>query len=227
MGAFEKEMIVNGSLNPSLTLDEILEHFDEKGWVVATWSVIVNMNVYHNVDNLPEYSDVVKHPRKHLLDAWEARERLMETLNVNRKNKHIDEGRNLHEVASTIATPKNHVLRLFPYQAVGYIGCLTDWNTFETAKVKRVIKKIEALRIRSDFGINNTNTGREVLSWMIEGDSRITLCIDCMSKATKSRVLQEFDGHIRAIMALAKPDSIRLEGSEEGSYEMHYVMWWD
>lgn len=226
MGTFEKELIVNGSLNPSLTLDEILENFDDQGLAFAAWSIIVKMNVHYKIDGLPEYSDVNKNPRQHLLDAWERHERLMEMLEFIRKEQHVQEGRDLHEVVSTIATPRNHALRLFPYQAIGYIGCLSDWENFESTRVQHVIEKIEALGIRADFGINNPNTGKEVLSWEIVGDSYVTLCIDCMGK-TKSRVLNDFDAHIRAIMKSANPDMIRLEGSEESSYELRYVMWWD
>lgn len=224
MAEFEKQLIVNGSLNPSLTLDEILANFTGNDLVRAAWSMVAKLSVFHKVEGLPSHDDVEKDPAFYVRNIWEWRETVLAEEKRNRQAAQLAEGKAAFQALSAIRTPSVHTLRFYSYQAIGYIRCLSAWNDFNPTEAADVVERIENLGIRADFGINNPNTGKEVISWEIEGDSRIVLCIDGMGQ-TKEYVQKHFDGEIQAIMKVyGKPELIRKEVEE---YQLRYVMWWD
>lgn len=224
MANFEKNLIVNGSLNPSLTLEEILENFSGMDLVQAAWSIVVKLNVFHHIEGLPTHADLQEDPEGHLKAVWQRREDVLADEKAEREVRQLREGEALFSTLSAISTPKVHTLRLYSYQLIGYIRCLTAWNNFVPAAAADVVKRIEDLGICGDFGINNPNTGKDVISWEIEGDSRIVLCIDGMGR-TKEHVAENFDAKIQAIMKVyGEPELIR---KEEEEYQLRYVMWWD
>lgn len=223
MSAFEKNLIVNGSLNPSLTLDELFEHFTDRDRAVAAWSIAVDLNVYHKHENIPTYNEVNDNPDYQLKALWKLRENTLAQNKMVLHDQHKEEGEATFAALSAIRTPHCHTLRFFPFQAVGYISCLSAWNSFNPNAVALAVIKIEELNIRQDCGINNPNTGKEVTSWEVEGDRYFTLRIKT-GGSTKERVKREYDHLIKTIMEGAEPAYIDVT---EGEYEMRYTMTFD
>lgn len=221
MSKFEKELIVNGSLNPSLTLNEILENFSATDWMRAAWSIRVFLDVFEEIQDLPTYDQICEDPERSLKAMWDLRDDVLTEKKGEQIKRHQQEGKDLFAALSVIKTPRVHTLRLFPFQAIGYIGCLSAWNDFNPFTMADVVRRIEALNIRSDFGINNPNTGKEVVTWEIEGDRTMTMRIDAMGTGTKLRVQEEYDPMIRAIMSRAEPNRVRMI---EDNYEIFYAM---
>ena len=226
MSTFEKNLIVNGSLNPSLSLQEIESHFSEQDWCRVASTIAAYLNFLDKSVDIPKHSEILEKPGFYLNMLWHLRELFHNDQRVALSKEHTLEGQDLYTAISKISSPRSHTLQLFPYQAYGYVGCLSDLNNFKVPSVQRVILEVERLGILSDFGINNTNTGKEVVSWEIQGDY-VVLCINCMSLKTKVNVLKDHDSMIKTLMTSANPDVIRVEGSEDGSRQLRYVMRWD
>lgn len=224
MSTFEKQLIVNGRLNPSLALSEILEHFDSADIARAAWSVAVDLKVHHKLEDVAEYAEVQEDPEGHLKALWERRAQKIFHYEKFEVYQHKQEGEDLYRALSAVRTPRSHVLCLYPYQAVGYIECLTGWNKFVPNAVSQAIVKIEDLNIRSDFGINNPNTGKKILSWEVQGDRYFTLRIDTMGTATKEMIKRDYDHIIKTIMGVTQAAYVDVT---EGEYEMRYTMVFD
>lgn len=223
MSTLEKQLIVNGRLNPSLALSEILENFESSDIARAAWSIVVDLKVHHKMEDVPTYDEVHDDPENHLKALWERRAEKLAKDDEDEKAQHKQEGEALYRALSAVRTPRSHVLCLYPYQAVSYIGCLSAWNNFLPYSVCKAVIQIEELNIRSDFGINNPNTGKKIVSWEVVGDCYFTLRLDTMGSDTKTMIKRDYDHLIKTIMA---GTNAYVEVTE-GQYEMRYTMIFD
>lgn len=222
MTAFAKHLIVNGSLNPSLTLEELLNHFIANDWVQAAWSIAVELNVYHGDKDKISYDDIKASPKAKLLELWTKRKTTLRAKSAAENEAYFKEGRQMHTFLSSIRTPEPHILSFHPHQALGYLEECTAWNKFSPRKLQRVIEEIEALDIRADFGENNPNTGRKIVSWSNRRD--YWMLKFKLGGETKNKIVNRYDRILREIFRQAEPDSVRVE---EDQFEMTYVLWWD
>ncbi|WP_415912473.1 hypothetical protein [Neptuniibacter sp. QD37_11] len=222
---FTKQLIVNASLNPSITLDEILAHFEDKEIAQAAWYIAVELSHTFNLTT-PTHEEILDNPKGQMRSLWVLWTGVKLARKQQEQGVQFSEGVKLAEcLAGLQAPPQGHTLEFYPHQALGYLSKQDAWNNFDPKLLSRVIHKIEELGIRSDFGENNPNTGCEIITWANNRDYWYLRLEKCCDQTVES--ILALDTTIYTILREAKPEVIRLEGMQKDDRHVTYVLWWD
>lgn len=231
----EKSLIVNGSLNPSLSKEEILNNFSDEDVVKAANSISVKLNIYFNVssDELPTYAEIKKTPIAKFGYLWDFLELKKEEKKIEVSKKEFKEGQDLQKAVFSIHTPEKMTVSLTSNQAKGYLSGISNWNDFDNKKVIKVVEEIEKLNIVSNYGNNNPNTGNEVLSYRMIGDEYFIMVVDLGGETLND--LKKIEPKIMTILNQMNADVVRYDDSEiindpriGNPYgKALYVCWWD
>lgn len=226
---FEKNLIVNGSLNTTITLEEILEHYgDNNSLTIAAWNICVELNVYHKAGNLPSYEEICANPKDHLIAIWERNTQAKELAKAEAHKEQFEEGKKIAEFIksmpnrSTTATFSNPSFPMSPSQALGYLSVDSGFNNYNPLEVTKAFRKIESLGIRQDYGLNNPNTGKENTTYTREGDYWFVSFE--VSENKQEEFLQKWGAQIETALRGAGADSIRIERRQ---FDLFFVSWWD
>lgn len=221
---FEKHLIVNGSINPSISDEELIEHFGQEEWLTVAHYTQVEMNVYHKVESKYKYEELKTDTRARMLELRKTLRNLEAEKRQELDDKDFKEGAAIYNFLGSTRCVGAHQLHFSPSQAKGYISQSSSWNNFNPDKMIDVINEIEGLNFRCDYGINNPNSGREVFSWRSYRDYWI-LVVKIGGETLNN--LRQILPQIEAIMMKANPSVVRLDTSNEKSGEVEVVMWWD
>ncbi|WP_210499632.1 hypothetical protein [Vibrio crassostreae] len=227
---FEKKLIVNGSLNTTITLEEILTHYPtSKDLATAAWNIIVKLNVYHKIQDLPTYKEVEADARNVLQTVWKLNEKIMVEKKAESHLAEMEEGKQIFNFFK--ATPirsksfkfEKPEIPMSPSQATGYLSMTgEDFNYYTAANMQKALEKIEALNIRQDYGVNNCNTGKEITTYVRNGDH--WLVSFSVSERQQEVFLKTYESELICIGRQAKADVSRIETSK---FDVTLVLWWD
>lgn len=223
MSTYPKHLITNGSLNPSLTLVEILTHFTREDWVYAARAIAMDVAKLHGLT--PDSDTIVSDPENILTDLWRSRDELAMVEKGRQEARQVAEGKALYTHLQQLSFPGSPSLHLYPFQAIGYLERCDGVNNFVPKIMQEVIKQIERLNLRSDFGINNVNSQQPITSWQLCKFNTWALRFDISGTNTLPRIIERDDA-IRSILSKATPDTIDIE-HDRRSFSFNYSMWWD
>ncbi len=220
-----KALIVNGSLNPSLDLCEILEHYGEQKQLFrAAWSLIVNMGVCWKVEGLMDSQQLTAcleaAPEQTMRRIWEQheRERARHTGTIEQLER--DEGAALARIIGAVKRQNELRLPLTHAQARGFVSVQEGFNRYCPKAMARVIEAVAARRISLDYGPNNPNTAAPTGHWVF--------CGDAWEFIAELKAAQLEANHLEAIIELlqsAGADSVSREALGRDTYCVR--AWWD
>lgn len=219
----EKQLIVNGSVNPSLTLEEILENFTTSDFLRAAWNITCKITTYFShAGKQPTHSEIRSDSQNMLIRQWTLLKSLEADKLKSNQAREFQEGVRFYEFVDSISSPKQHTIELTTHQALGFLDKQSAWNNYDPKKIAKAIENVGALGLYLDYGVNNPNTGRNIVSWAYHGDYWL-LRIE-RSAANPSKVTEKAHEKILTILGHTDPSFVRVEEEE---YERTYVMWWD
>lgn len=219
----EKQLIVNGNINPSLTLEEILENFNADDFLNLAWRITCNINnCFSHAGDQPSRSEIGGDPRNMLIKQWSLLKSLEADKLKSDQAREFQEGVQFYEFVASISSPKQHTIELTTHQALGFLSKQSSWNEYDPKKIAKAIEKVAALGLYLDYGVNNPNTGRNIISWASNGEYWF-LRVE-RSAASPSKVTEDAHQTVLTILGHAGSEVVRFEDDE---YERTYVMWWD
>ena len=223
MTTFEKQLFVNGSLNPSLSLQEIIDNFSLKDYVQAAWNVVV----HSRMDSDSEFSHkmIEADPEGMLKTVWDRAAQLKAEKKLAEDVRLYDEGEKLGKMITSGMLPKTPFIPMYPAQAKGFCKALSSFNRFNKANLVSIIDLIEELGIKQDCGINNPNTGEDITYWCFNGDAWV-LRFDGVGKNKHEEWLANHESSIMTILKNKSfwADSVRIEKED---FHIDFVIWWD
>lgn len=223
---FEKKLIVNGSVNPSITLDEILEHFGTKDYIDAAWNIAVHLNVYYGQD-LVSHDSVCEAPKESLVQQWENFEVAKRVKQQELADKEFKEGKELFNFIKNFNNQSKSFefcdpsIPMSPNQALGYFSNTEQWNHYSSSLVSRAVNKIESFSIRADYGVNNPNTGNLITTYVKSGDH--LLVSFKVTEEKQDAWLEKHKIHITLALESASTCSVRVVRKK---FEVTFVAYW-
>lgn len=224
---FEKKVIVNGSINPSITLDEILEHYTANEFKDAAWNIAVKLDVYFG-QKLATYDEVCAEPREMLIKLWGELEKATNAKAKEKASQEFQEGLELFAFLDKFKIKTDSVafrhpeFPMTPNQALGFLSTYEQWNNYDSQKIASAVRKIEDLNIREDFGVNNPNTGSEITTYLKKGDCFIVSFK--VSERQHDEWVKKHEASVTTILTGAAPDSVRVI---KGKFDITFVAYWD
>ena len=242
-----KQLIVNGSLNPSMTSEELLQ-LEGEDLIQAAWYIQVSITrgyslfypevMYLHAEIYAKICEEVKIPcythadlhtnTKEKLDVLlKAKEAIKIRYMVDLEFKEAHQGRELYRLQKELNFKGR--FDLTPFQLMGYISARGNWNCFETVPVKRAIRKLELSVPVRDFGINNPNTGMREHQWSIENDYIYLKSPYLSQREGESDKWAIFFSTFEVSMEGAKADSIQSSKTTNGASitGFEFYAWWD
>ncbi|MDK9789768.1 hypothetical protein [Vibrio sp. D431a] len=225
---FLKKPIVNGSVNPSITLEEILANFDDKVFVDCAWTLAVKLDVRHNVKTI-SYDEVKASPRDSLLKIWDEHEQVISKQMQDLKATEMAEGKGYFEFVKSFTNRSRGsgrmapVIPMSPNQILGYLAASEErWNYFEPSKIASSIRDIEKMKIRADYGTNNINTGEEITTYILSG-GHLNVQFN-VSENKQDEWLRKHEAAITVRLKSSNPYSVKVEKSK---FEITFKAYWD
>lgn len=252
-----KNLIVNGKVNPSLSKSEFLEFCIDRSCLLGgCWNLIVSMtNSYNQCTDL-NWIDAPSHTEleKTILSGSQSEALKLAGSIFDRfllfKDQHrvktfdadIIKGEKLGEVMNNVLRPEAGAIYLNTAQFLGLSKTLMrDFNNFEVQRLQRNVLKVYELNIFNDYGINNPNTGQDCLFWCL--DLRNLDYVDCVfttscgiTQLTEEKITSA-EGQIKCFLQDTKPDSVKrindywpnvnAPGNSNKIYSVKYRMFWD
>jgi hypothetical protein len=240
----DKQPIVNGSINPTLTADELTQ-FDTDTKRTALWSLKVGTEFAHHYEDVEpsiftplryELSyDELKEADDALLD-WHIRE-LTRQSDDHRREMEAQTGRFFYQLGREFheAQKKFRIageFRMTLSQLCGYITAEGAGNSFDPVKVKPVLRCVDRTFPRLDYGLNNPNTGRRQHFWTIE-NATIRLKVDYLKGEAMETVRAWFKVSEPVIRTHAVADEVSLIVNDfsisetDIAYDATVRLWWD
>lgn len=235
-----KELIVNGCLNKTLTLTELLG-FDFEAKRTAVHYLQVGGEYRHHH---PEIDADIFEPLKPLYDYKQLHAFTEVELNLALKDVydrvqlhlkkmlalsevyHYRLGRDIHEAAKKLKFRGE--FELTKAQLKGFVSAIGNWNDFHTERVKQVIDKLHETAPRMNYGVNNPNTGYIKHKWSIQNGEYICLYYEYCYEAEIMEINKWFKS-VQGLKETCKADSFRLQVDEidKNGFSARLVMWWD
>jgi len=236
-----KYRVVNGSINPSLTLEELLQFStDEKRDTIHSLQVHghyfhhfqdIDHDVFEPLPDLYTYQQIKNEFNEiqvdeALKDVFNRLRKHEQTLRIKTEELHFQLGKEIFEARRKLKFNGEFVLS--KGQLLGFVLCIGNWNDFNVLNVHRTINFLHNDAPRKNFGDNNPNTGQLNHKWSIQDDfifmdfgynfEKEAKDIEAWFKTIKYRVEQ-----------LSKADSVRLavEDAGHGGFMVRLVLWWD
>lgn len=239
-----KEPICNGSINNSLTLEELLQ-FDlgrKAGFI-------------HNLNVSGEFAHSFKDIESSIFEklepvcTWQKANELLQQLD----ERSIDEAlkltfNNYQKHAQMLLAKTSDYLYNLGYempdvckkfkirgelqmalpQLLGYIAKGGSWNDFNVANVSKALQHIENTFPRKNYGQNNCNSGSKQHEFSIMSD--YIFCAVQYVNGNELEVIKKwFEENKNQLQRVSKCDSIRFESNdyEHDGHDFKLVMWWD
>lgn len=234
-----KDLICNGSINKTLTLEELLQFdIEHKHTAIRYLGTAgeyahsfeeIDGNVFTALPPLYEYQQIQEFNNEQANEAL--------TIVYNRLNEHhelmkqkshalhIELGKKIHGAQSELKFTGEFNLTFG--QALGFVSAAGNWNDFKVSKVHHLLKKLHDRAPRVNFGVNNPNTGRIWHTWSIKSDYILMNFGYTDERGVK--ILEEWFKTVKYLQNLANVDSFKLniESYENDGFEVSLVMWWD
>ena len=242
----KKEPFTNGSINPSLTISEMVE-FDDETKRKFLYQMILNVgknSAFNRQDIDPDiYQPLFFDEQKYRngikeIPASELNEELcrfdldvyvhLQKLRAQTYEKHFEQGKEINRVQKELGFAGE--LKMSLGKLCGYITAVGKWNDFDPEYIIPILHEMDADCPRQDYGVNNINSGRKHHTWSIKNDyiflnteyiggkQRIDTWVNWMNKA-----IHKYRHGLHV-------DSMRIDGEEYNdpiaAYK-HLVMWWD
>lgn len=234
---FEKELMVNCSLNPSLTLKEIQEHHhNHPDLSRVVWQIARQLDGFGVEGMNLTIQEIKQDTRGYLRRLWPLLEQEKEKAAKEEAKKEIFQGEDMYEAVSRFNIVSfSHefqapAIPMSPYQAIGYLRAESEagghWNDYNPLKLAEAIEKIEELKIRSDFGINNPNTGRKITTYIRQNNFWVISFDVARSHdpEAQERFYEKFGNDIIKIISKCETDD-RVWNSER--FEVQLKLTWD
>jgi hypothetical protein len=246
-----KRIIVNGSVNKLLTIDEMIQ-FNNGQKIRATWNISVDMEYAHNyrdVDPIVFEKPMPRYQYEHIRNLLN---RVEDTDHINAVLTDIMKARNDHHARMVTATNNRlyalgkempEVLKKYGIkgelemplaQLEGYLSATGKWNDFDPVKVSYALHIIDQSIPQVNYGLNNPNTGNKCHTFSIQSDY-IFVKVGYCTPEHLERLKEWFEKKKHTIQSESKADSVRYEQNdyrvdENGPITGHdftFVMWWD
>lgn len=237
-----KMPICNGSVNDSLTLDELLQfdagrkasfihNLQVSGQYNTSFSVLPE--VFVPMDSVYQWSEI-----KELLNGSEEELNLALTTVYNKLSNHrsslLRAEQDYYYKLGLITRERLKEVKIrgefeMPlYQLIGYIKSGGNWNDFNTERVNQSLKLIDKTFPRRNYGVNNCNTGQKQHVFTTMNDY-IFLKVSYCNSSELARFIEWFEQYKNEIAQINKCDSIRYEANEfeHDGRDFTLVMWWD
>jgi len=244
--AQQKQPIVNGSINPTLSLAE-MQAFDAETKVRLLWNMQVEMEsgyshsskidhrVYIGIPKRYEYQELKEMDEAQLNTALEVSQNILAKHRSNLIAKtvqlHREMGAQIYEAQKRLGFKAEIEMSLAKLE--GYLGAIGHWNDCNPNNICPVLCEIDANCPRVDYGVNNPNTGSEKHTWSTTGEY-VFLTVDYISETEKEKWIAFFNSFVLPKQDRMKADSLRYicEQYEAGyitepRYEFKIVIWWD
>jgi len=237
-----KEPICNGSINDSLSLDELLQ-FDagRKTSFIHSMQVSGQYNnsfsvlpeVFFKMDPIytwPEIQELLKGSESELNEAltkvYNKRSNHRAALLSAENDYYYKLGLMTREKLKEVKINGEFEMPL--HQLIGYIESGGNWNDFNTARVNQSLKLIDKTFPRRNYGANNCNTGTRQHVFTTMNDY-IFLKVSYCNSSELARFIEWFEQYKNEIAKINKCDSIRYESNEfeHDGRDFTLVMWWD
>ncbi len=239
-----KFLICNGSINATLTIDELLQFNEDNKRTALRYFQIegqyrqinseIDSSVFKPMQELYTYETLMQLSGSELdLALTKVYNNLQQheaQLQVATNRLHYDLGKKIH--AATIDLKFSGELKLTKGQLLGFIDAIGNWNDFRANKVAKAINYLHASAPRVNYGNNNPNTGRLWHEWCIAGDSIYMKFGLCNSEALAT--IKNWFNTITNVKSMAGADSFELhvqeiqnEYSKDQCYIVTVELWWD
>lgn len=236
--SIKKEPIVSGSFNHNLTQEEA-KAFPREQKLTMCWFLIVSFNHAHsfkNIENEVFYQTENLWSHKEL-EEIEDIDSILVCLMEAYQDKHydllqrsevygIEKGRNIAKAQKELSF--GGFIEMNYSRAMGYVMEGGSWNDFDSNNVSSMIKKIEGLAPRREYGPNNCNTGLIKHKWTLTGEY-LTLKYDYINSNELQPILDFYKSTWEIEGQKVKADSIRYEKEDfDGrAHSIELIMWWD
>ncbi len=233
--------IVNGSVNPNLTVELFKElPFESQRSVI--WNIMVSTEFAHSFKGTdPEIFSKPAEKYDHSSITEDNTIELYQTMRERFNNQHNrllsrtrDRryllGQEIYKVQKELGF--GGMLQLDSSRLCGYIKACGSWNDFKAGQVIGAIEKMETVVPKMDYGPNNPNTGHTIHKWkVVHGCEYVIMEFDFISATDFARVKEFYGKHFSPIGSSIKADSIRMEETALDDIGQYYsaelIWWWD
>jgi hypothetical protein len=236
-----KDLICNGSINPSLTIDELLQFdIDQKRTALHYLQVEggyppkfeeIETSVFEKLPELYSYKQWQEFDENQINEAltivYNRLQQHTQYLITKTGSVHYELGKSIHSAQQELRFGGE--LEMTIDKLRGYISCVGNWNGFKAGEVCRGLNRLHKIAPRRDCGINNCNTGSIRHKWSIESAFIFLKFGLCYEQEVND--IQTWFKTLSGIKEILKADSFRLqidpvEKSDNQAY-ITLVMWWD
>ena len=215
-----KKMIVNGSLNKTITEYEFLNNFSLEEQKQGLWYKSVGVGCFIPYVKIQEINT-----KEGIMNAFDKLEYQEEIRKREESQKEYFQGQKIRQAQKELSFGGS--LRLSYYQILGYVSQIGNWNDFDIYKVIPLIDRIQKEVPKMDYGVNNPNTGNDLHQWETVGGAYINVCFDSINEKDKERVVRYFNDHDFKFSSRASSARIEVNNLPNNRYEVKYIFWWD
>jgi hypothetical protein len=242
MDTTTKHVIVNGSYNKNITLEEILTYphedkirfFRSLIFTIEYGSHIPDINHSLFVKTTLPYSNetiTLENIDELLNRAFDDYSKAKYLYQYRTYQLNVGKGQSIYKAQNELGF--SGFIRMDYSRLIGYVKEQGQWNGFNPRLIIPVIENLEQLCPRIDYGFNNPNTGAKKHIWTTSGEY-ITLYYDFVDQKMLDRINQFYKNVFEIKAKSAKADSARIEITDlsqnevcKGYYNAELIMWWD
>lgn len=235
-----KGLITNGNINPSLSLDELLQ-FDLPEKRTAIHYLQVNAQYQHNYNEIDKdvfeslpymytYEQITKTFSEPEVDealkaAYTRLSAHIQLLKTKTEEYHYKLGKEIYEATEKLKF--NGELELSKGQLLGFITGIGNWNDFNVGKVSEAIEYLHENAPRMNCGVNNCNTGLLNHKWSIQSDYIFMNFGFNYEPAVKE--IEQWFKSVSHVRTMSNADSFHLQVDDVagGGFYVRVVLWWD
>lgn len=237
--------IINGSVNPRLTVDDFL-NLNKTAKRQVIWSILVSLGYAHcfsEVDFRVFEPSPFKVAQEDLWCDTEGSELDLDNLFVQAKKEYKnhhdrmraktsvfyqEQGKKIYQAQTELGF--GGMIELDKDRLIGYISACGNWNDFNATDVISDITKMHELAPRADYGPNNCNTGmiKHKMKTM-HGCEYVIITYDFVDEKMLGAIREFYKNHWEPRGKSISADSVRMEENQldHGYYEVNLIWWWD
>lgn len=222
-----KYIITNGSFKPLHTLEELLKRFDVESVIRAAQKISLELERSKNNYKLPSDEELQGSPQKWLAKLWKLNEEIIAERTIAEKReedqkRHFNQGVEYWKATELACLQTPPKITFSPYQILGFLEMAKGFGGFFAKEMQEVVRGIEALNLRADYGVSNRNNGNEIISWLAGGDCT-TLQFHKTGKENEE-FLALHEENISAVLRIAAPDTVEIQAED---WCLSFVMRWN